>query len=102
MTEPTDDEINRAIAERVMGYERLPWPAVPEYQKPGPNGVECLYAVPDFCNDEEALNNAMKCLPFETGIGLAMAFKQIELSRGEPVPTATKAEALLRAVGGAE
>ena len=35
----TNEELNEWLAVHIMGYEKLPYPAVPKYQKPTESGI---------------------------------------------------------------
>lgn len=44
------DELNERIY-RAQGWEKLQPPAYPQWQRPGPNGVEVMYAPRDYARD---------------------------------------------------
>lgn len=46
----TAREINHALL-RAQGYEELPFPAIPTWQRPTKNGTEGLFVVPDYSSD---------------------------------------------------
>jgi len=48
--EMTPDELREEIARR-HGWERLPFPAYPHWQRPTKNGVETTLDIPDYPND---------------------------------------------------
>jgi hypothetical protein len=50
------EAINEAVY-AAQGYEHMPPPFIPAWQRPGPNGVECLYIQPRYSSD---LNAAFK------------------------------------------
>jgi len=54
----TNDEINAKIA-RLQGWEHLPPPAMPAWQRPTDQGTEYLYWIDDFSGD---LRQARKLL----------------------------------------
>jgi hypothetical protein len=121
MTALTRDEIMalegvalcEEIAVKVMGYERLPWPAVPHLQKPTPEGVRALYTLPRYDQDHNlAAEVRAKCCERWTGVewtitesathvqvalyrgpGLAV----VDFSTAETLPIATCRVALLAA-----
>lgn len=44
-------ELDALMAEKVMGYEHLPFPAVPAFQRPTEGGVEMLFELPHYSAD---------------------------------------------------
>jgi hypothetical protein len=47
------ERINEAVY-AAQGYEHMLPPFIPAWQKPGPNGVECLYIQPRYSSDLNA------------------------------------------------
>ena len=51
---PAGRELDALVAEKVMGFIKLPFPGLPKYQKPTKDGVVPLYYVPNFSTDISA------------------------------------------------
>jgi len=45
---PAGKELDALIAEKVLGYQKLSFPAMPKYQRPSENGIQALYDLPDY------------------------------------------------------
>ena len=55
-------QMDNLIATSILGYELLGYPAVPKWQKPGPNGVELLFSLPRYSVDIAAAWKVMDWL----------------------------------------